>query len=559
MTHIPTLSQSPRFHERSMIDRLQQFVARPVGGSLLLTMMSAAALPSALRAQEPPTSPSGDAVPLRKLAPAEARAKEGLTAASMVRALSDGSVIVNDAQRRRVVLFSRTMQEMSVIADTVPGAPIPYGQRPLGLLPYAGDSTILVDPATLSFVLLDPAGRQVRVMAPPRTGDINALATTNLGSNAFDSKGRLIYRAQGGPGGGFGGGFGGPAMMMFGGGGGGRGGGGGGGGGGQQQRQQGQQGGGPPGGFGGGPGGPGGRGFNPGNQPDSVPILRADFDTRKADTVTWVKVPRTEFSMSQTESGGMRMTAKLNPLPQADDWALLSDGTVAVVRVLDYHVDYYAPDGTHTAGPRLPFDWKRITDDDKTKLIDSLKTVAKEATERVQQMMAGGGPGGRGFNANFEPVEPERLPDYYPPIRAGTTLADRDGNLWILPSTSSLAAQLAQQFAAGMGGMGGRGGFGGPPGAAAGARRAPGDSARAAGGPLGGGPPGGLGAMMGGMMTAMMGPFVYDVVNRKGELVERVQLPPGRQLAGFGPNGVIYLTAREGRDLFLERTRRESN
>ncbi len=58
-----------------------------------------------------------------------------------------------------------------------------------------------------------------------------------------------------------------------------------------------------------------------------------------------------------------------------------------------------------------------------------------------------------------------------------------------------------------------------------------------------------------GMTAAMMAPLVYDVVNRSGELVQRVQLPAGRQLAGFGTNGTIYLAAREGREMFIEKTR----
>jgi hypothetical protein len=46
------------------------------------------------------------------------------------------------------------------------------------------------------------------------------------------------------------------------------------------------------------------------------------------------------------------------------------------------------------------------------------------------------------------------------------------------------------------------------------------------------------------------------VVNTKGELVERVKLPQNRTIAGFGPGGVIYLSAREGRNLFIEKVRR---
>ena len=47
--------------------------------------------------------------------------------------------------------------------------------------------------------------------------------------------------------------------------------------------------------------------------------------------------------------------------------------------------------------------------------------------------------------------------------------------------------------------------------------------------------------------------FTYDVVNRKGEIIERVQLPKGHVLAGFGPHNVLYLTKTEGTTAYLER------
>jgi hypothetical protein len=330
--------------------------------------------------------------------------------------------------------------------------------------------------------------------------------------------------------------------------------------------------GGPPGGFGGGQGGgPGGRGFNPANQPDSVPIVRVDFDTRTADTVTFVKVPRSDVSMTRGEDGGMRTTIRINPLPQADDWALLADGTVAVIRVLDYHVDYYTPDGQHLVGGKLPYDWKRITDDDRTKLIDSIGVLAKAAGARAGSM----GP----MRVAFEPIAAEKLPDYYPPVRAGTSLADFQGNLWVLPSTSTLSSQIAGQFSQ----MAGRGGFpgaGGPPagamsfagipgGGAAGERRADRREARdssrgasparagagAPGAPAGAPGAGGMPPAAMGMMAAMMNqpPLVYDVVGRDGAMRYRVQLPPGRQLVGFAQDGALYLAARQGRQFVIER------
>jgi hypothetical protein len=236
------------------------------------------------------------------------------------------------------------------------------------------------------------------------------------------------------------------------------------------------------------------RSFSDRNMPDSTPILRANFDTRKIDTVAFMRATNPQVEMKQSPEGGMQVSVKMNPLPQNDDWALMKDGSVAVVRVLDYRIDWYKPDGTLERSAPLPFDWKRITDDEKDRMVDSLKTAAKEATARIEQMMASGG-GGRGFRPSFEPVDAQFLPDYYPPIRAGSTVADYDGNLWVLPATSSLAGQMAAMIPAG-------------------------------------------------------------VINRKGELVERVQLPVGRSIAGFGPDGVVYLTARQGRDVFLEKARR---
>jgi hypothetical protein len=46
---------------------------------------------------------------------------------------------------------------------------------------------------------------------------------------------------------------------------------------------------------------------------------------------------------------------------------------------------------------------------------------------------------------------------------------------------------------------------------------------------------------------------VYDVVNRRGELIDRVKLPPFRVIAGFGPGGIVYMGVRDGTGTRLER------
>ena len=48
---------------------------------------------------------------------------------------------------------------------------------------------------------------------------------------------------------------------------------------------------------------------------------------------------------------------------------------------------------------------------------------------------------------------------------------------------------------------------------------------------------------------------MYDVVNRKGEIVERVQIPENRTIVGFGPDATVYLAARNDTKVYLEKAK----
>ena len=55
--------------------------------------------------------------------------------------------------------------------------------------------------------------------------------------------------------------------------------------------------------------------------------------------------------------------------------------------------------------------------------------------------------------------------------------------------------------------------------------------------------------------TVVSGQPVYDIVNRRGELADRVQLPPFRTIAGFAP-GFVYMAVKDGTGVVhLERAR----
>ena len=44
-----------------------------------------------------------------------------------------------------------------------------------------------------------------------------------------------------------------------------------------------------------------------------------------------------------------------------------------------------------------------------------------------------------------------------------------------------------------------------------------------------------------------------DVIDRSGKLVDRVQVPAGTTIAGFGAGGIVYLGSRDTSGLHIQR------
>src|ERR1700704_4854676 len=153
----------------------------------VLVAIVLAALANTLQAQSLP--------PIRQLGPVTAIAKEPLGAVSAVRHLPDGRVLVNDIVARRVVMFDSSLSTVTLVADTTSATASAYGTRPGGLISYRGDSTLFIDPASLSMLLIDPNGKVARVMAAPRANGVGFLVGGPFGNPGFDPKGRLVYRA----------------------------------------------------------------------------------------------------------------------------------------------------------------------------------------------------------------------------------------------------------------------------------------------------------------------------------------------------------------------------
>ena len=402
--------------------------------------------------------------PVRPLGPITAASPSEFASISSVRALSDGSVLVNDLTGRKVSLLDPTLAHSTVIADSTSATSMAYSSRLGGLIAYHGDTTLFVDPQSMSMLVLDGAGKVARVMSVPKAQDATFLIGGPFGNPGTDTSGRLVYRTMLRP------------KIV--------------------------------------PPGPDGKIVMPAPI-DSAPIIRFDLTERRADTAGYIKVPAPRVSINSSE-GRMRVTVQMNPLSVTDDWALLPDGNIAIVRGADFRVDLLKPDGTVIKGEKIPFEWQRLNDSSKQAIVDSTRKVVEEARTRQLAIVQGsasttsgsanaampsggatfqvrieGGPPAAGAPAtrsggtsiDLPPVEfapLSEMPDYRPAFSAGATHADADGNLWIRTSSVFNGAQ------------------------------------------------------------------VYDIVNSRGQLVDRVQLPAGRTIAGFGKDGSIYLAVRDG-------------
>jgi hypothetical protein len=341
-----------------------------------------------------------------------------------------------------------------------------YGARPGALFAYRADTAILTDPASGSMPVLGPTGTIARVMAAPTVAGPIGL---NLGNPfyppGFDAGGRLVTQL--------------PTLVRF-------------------------------------ADASPGKASEQQTMMDSSFIVRMDLAARTLDTVAPFKTVKINQVIGRDEDGNMT-SMKVTPdiLPVVDDWTVCTDGTIAVVRGRDYHVDWLGADGKWRSTPKMPFDWQHLDDAQKTALIDSSLTAIKARRDSMGAIIASrgampaGAAGGRGEVAavggrgrgggdgsGSPPPQlidgrpaPSDLPDYRPAFLRGSTRADAEGNLWIRTT------------------------------------------------------------------TLVKGQPVFDVLNRQGTIVDRVQLPPFRTIAGFGP-GAIYMAVKDSAGtVHLERAR----
>ncbi|HTR76717.1 MAG TPA: hypothetical protein VMH39_01345 [Gemmatimonadaceae bacterium] len=311
--------------------------------------------------------------PLRPLGRIIATAVDSIRQIENIRSLSDGRLLVDDDIGDRVLLLDATLRHSTVIIGTAGVTPRSYPKMQGVLLRYLGDSSIFVDRTAVAFLVIDPGGNITRIVAPP-IADVEMFAHTPAG---LDAAGRLVFSAAMRP-------VAGHATAR-----------------------------------------------DPSPEPvwpESALVLRVSLVSRRLDTLAYVRTPTVYPRQKITDSLGFTWSIETeNPVPVHDAWASLSDGTIAVVRAQDFHIDWVSPDGIRSSSKPLPHVWQRWSDSDKAAMVDSARRYLDVHSTGTQCRAENGVRRCHVDHAGLP--DPSDLPDYQAPFM--NVLADAEDNLWI--------------------------------------------------------------------------------------------------------------------------------
>ncbi len=240
-------------------------MTRSIGS--LCTALLAVGLPAALTAQT--------RLPERRLEKPDAEFQESFDQIGALRELPSGKLLVVDLGPKSLLMTDFKTGQQTPIGRNGQG-PGEY-QFPGDLIPYLGDSTLLVDRVSRRFLTVGPDGKLGKTV--PFPDGILGLAQPK----GADAKGRIYFQASPfrGPGDGD------VALTI----------------------------------------------------PDSAPVVRWDRASNRLDTLTRVKIPATK--VQRTSTGNARVVMmRPQPYAAQDEWAPAPDGRLAVARVGDYHVEW---------------------------------------------------------------------------------------------------------------------------------------------------------------------------------------------------------------------------
>ncbi len=354
----------------------------------------------------------------------------GFTQISSVRWLTDGRVVVVDAQERSVQLIDAALRSAKQIGR--PGAGPAEFAAPRRLYALRADTTLLFDPGNDRFLTILPDGRAGSTFTLGAAEPANAVALRGV-----DGDRRFYHQIRKGS-----------APQAFGSGGG-------------------------------------------------EELLTRLVVGSRIDTLATLVVPAGREEGSMTVGQGLVRRLTNRPLAAEDVVAVAHDGWVAIVRGQPFRVEWIQPGGQHTVGPLIVHEPIRVTAAERRAFLDAQVVPG--------QIIVRGAPGARAAplppsRGNVRPGERPppagfddaslKWPTHKPPFLSNAALMGADSRLWVLrtaPHTDAIPH--------------------------------------------------------------------YDVFDRRGQLVLRVDLPPHTRLVGLGA-GIVFVARTDDQDLqYLQRYR----
>lgn len=380
---------------------------------------------------------------VRPIGRVDAVSKDSFSSLAEVRPLSDGRVLVNDASGQRLVILDRQLDVMAVVFDSLSPRPLTYPRGYTRLMAARGDTSLLTDQEARGLRVIDPAGKVVRREYLFNPNDAVRMLPTS--GAAVDPLGRIVFAELQPPA------FGRGVIRIDGG----------------------------------------------------SRVVRIYFDTTLRDVVDSLRGATGGVLVPIQSSGPPgsppRISIPSSPSPfynTGDDWALMSDGAIAIVRTADYHVEWVELDGSRHQSRPVGWPWKVLSEAQKQKLSDSVQAA------RIQWQAERSSVSGPPKVVQLRPLPPGLpsqgppisgvVPDTVPAIVPGRARGDRNDRIWVkegpmytgLPATNS----------------------------------------------------------------------IYDVIDKSGRIVDRIEFPHESFLAGFGPNGAVYFLRAKAGWVSLERT-----
>ena len=157
---------------------------------------------------------------------------------------------------------------------------------------------------------------------------------------------------------------------------------------------------------------------------DTIVVVRFDPRTQRVDTLARIKG-------STPRKNTMKPGIPYVLFAAQDVWNVTLDGKLGVVRSSDYHVDWREADGRITSGPKIPFERRQVTMDDRM--------------AHTRRFMEGSSISGKNADGGLSALPAEMLEEkairevakyqehaeVHAPFTETTPLVDPDGSLWV--------------------------------------------------------------------------------------------------------------------------------